>query len=81
MSRHGFSSQRALGRAARLTSEEVVADAIDAIEQTRSYNYPPHRIIAMDETGLWSNVAAPKTYHFRNWSEILLPCTPVLRAC
>jgi hypothetical protein len=74
MSRHGFSSQRARARAARLTTEEVVEDAIDAIEQIRSYNYPPHRIIGMDETGLWSNVASPKTYHFRNWSEILLLC-------
>lgn len=50
-----------------MTSEEVVDDAISAIEEIRSYDFPPHRIIAMDETGLWSNVAKPKTYHFKNW--------------
>jgi hypothetical protein len=72
MARHGFSSQNALKRNSRMTSEEVVEDAVDALEQIRSYNYPPHRILCMDETGLWSNVAAPKTYHFRNWSAILV---------
>lgn len=71
MAQHGLSSQKALRRNSRMTSEEVVDDAIDALEQIRSYNYPPHRILCMDETGLWSNVAAPKTYHFRDWSAII----------
>jgi hypothetical protein len=67
MAKHGLSSQRALKRSSRMTSEEVVDDALDAVEEIRNYNYPPHRILSMDETGLWSNVTAPKTYHFRNW--------------
>lgn len=53
-----------------MTSEEVVNDALDCIEEIRSYNFPPHRIICMDETGLWSNVTKPKTYHFKNWCDI-----------
>jgi hypothetical protein len=72
MSRYGFTSQKALGRAPRLTTEDVVEDAIDTLEVIRGYEYPPHRIICMDETGLWSNVASPRTYHFCNWYAILL---------
>jgi len=55
-----------------MVSLEVVEDAPAAIEEVRSYGFPPHRIIAMDETGLWSNVTSPKTYHFKNWSETAL---------
>jgi hypothetical protein len=72
MSRHGLSSQEALKRNSRMTSEEVVDEAVDAIEQVRSFCYQPRRIICMDETGLWSNVTAPKMYHFRNWSAIFI---------
>ena len=72
MAQHGFSSQKALSRNSRMTCAEVVDNAIDALEEIRSFHYPPHRILSMDETGLWSNVAAPKTYHFRNWSVILV---------
>lgn len=72
MSNHNLSSQRSMRRNSRMVSEQVVEDAISAIEEIRSYNYPPHRIICMDETGLWSNVSAPKTYHFKNWSAIPL---------
>ena len=72
MAQHGFSCQKALSRNSRMASAEVVDDAIDALEEIRSFHYPPHRILSMDETGLWSNVAAPKTYHFRNWSAILV---------
>jgi hypothetical protein len=72
MSEHGFTSQKALSRNSRMVSPEVVEDALSAIEEIRSFRFPPHRIIAMDETGLWSNVTAPKTYHFKNWSEIEL---------
>ncbi len=67
MSEHGFTSQKVLSRNSRMVSEEVVEDAVAAIEEIRSYGFPPHRIISMDETGLWSNVTAPKTYHFKNW--------------
>jgi hypothetical protein len=70
MSEHGFTSQKALSRNSRMVSPEVVEDALAAIEEIRSFGFPPHRIIAMDETGLWSNVTAPKTYHFKNWSAI-----------
>jgi transposase len=71
MTEHGFSSQKAMTRNSRMTSEEVVDDALEAIEEIRSYQFPPHRIVCMDETGLWSNVTKPKTYHFKNWCEIL----------
>jgi hypothetical protein len=72
MSEHGFTSQKALSRNSRMVSQEVVEDALAAIEEIRSYDFPPHRIICMDETGLWSNVSAPKTYHFKNWCETLV---------
>ena len=62
----GFSSQRAMKRESRLTTQKVVDDAIEFLSLVRSYQYSPDRIIVMDETGLWSNVVAPKTYHFRN---------------
>jgi transposase len=64
---NSFSYQRVMPRNSRMISEEVVDEAIEVIEEIRSYNYPPSRIISMDETGLWSNVTAPKTYHFKNW--------------
>ena len=67
MAKHGFSSQKAIGRNSRMVSQEVVEDALSFIEEIRSYDFPPHRVICMDETGLWSNVTAPKTYHFKNW--------------
>lgn len=66
MKNWGFSSQRAMKRETRLTTPKVVDDAIGFLTVLRSYDYPPDRIIVMDETGLWSNVVAPKTYHFRN---------------
>ena len=56
----GFTSQKAMTRNSRLVSEEVVEDALGAIEEIRSYGFPPNRIIAMDETGLWSNVTNPR---------------------
>jgi hypothetical protein len=68
MHRHGFSSQKVLKRNSRMTCSEVVDDAIDLLEQIRSFHFPPHRILSMDETGLWCNVTAPKSYHFCNWS-------------
>lgn len=68
MSEHGFTSQKAQARNSRMVSPDVVEDALAAIEEIRSYNFPTYRVICMDETGLWSNVSAPKTYHFKNWS-------------
>ena len=67
MTKHGFSSQKAMARNSRMVSQEVVDDALSFIEEIRTHAFPPHRIICMDETGLWSNVTAPKTYHFKNW--------------
>ena len=63
---HGFSSQRAMQRESRMTTKKLVDDAIEFLADLRSYVYTPDRIIVMDETGLWSNVVAPKTYHYRN---------------
>jgi hypothetical protein len=67
MAEHGFTSQRTLSRTSRMVTAEVVEDALSSIEEIRSYGFPPHRIICMDETGLWSNLLKPKTYHFQNW--------------
>ena len=67
MTSFGFSSQRSMSRNSRMVSAEVVEEALGFIEEVRSYEFPPHRIISMDETGLWSNVNAPKTYHFQGW--------------
>lgn len=67
MTKYGFSSQKVMARNSRMVSQEVVEDALAFIEEIRTYAFPPHRIICMDETGLWSNITAPKTYHFKNW--------------
>jgi hypothetical protein len=68
MHRHGFSSQKVMQRNSKMTCPAVVGDAIDILEQIRSFNFPPYRILSMDGTGLWSNVSALKSYHFYNWS-------------
>lgn len=67
MREHGFSSQQAMSRNSRMVSENVVESALDAIVDMRSYELPPDQLLFMDETGLWSNVTRPKTYHFSNW--------------
>jgi hypothetical protein len=67
MNRHGFSNQKVLGRNSRMVDEKVVEDALAAVEEIRSFNFPPELIISMDETGLWSNVINPRTYHFKSW--------------
>jgi len=67
ISSHGFSSQKTLSRNSRMVSPQVVEDALDAIKEIRSYEMRPDRVLFMDETGLWSNVVAGKTYHFRTW--------------
>lgn len=66
MKEWGFSSQLAMKRESRMTTQKVVDDSIAFLETVRGYGYPPDRIITMDETGLWSNVVAPRTYSFRN---------------
>lgn len=72
MQKNGFSSQKAMTRSSRMVSTETVDDALSFIEKIRKYDFPPHRMIFMDETGLWSNVVAPRTYHFSNWYDILI---------
>ena len=69
MSEHGVTSQMALSRNSRMVSPQVVEDALDFIAEIREYELPDHRLLFMDETGLWSNVAKPRTYHFKNWSD------------
>lgn len=55
-----------------MTTQKVVDDAITFLKEVRSYKYSLDRILIMDETGLWSNVAAPRTLHFINGSATLL---------
>ena len=70
--RAGLSTQRAMQRESRMTTQKVVDDAITFLKEVRSYKYSLDRIMIMDETGLWSNVAAPRTLHFINGSATLL---------
>ena len=78
MTESGFSFQKSMTRNSRMVSEEVVEDALDAILELRSYEFAPDQLLFMDETGLWSNVSAPKTYHFANW--YFIPRLPFLTA-
>ena len=67
MNEYGFSSQKAMSRSSRMVTEEVVDGAISSIEEIRSYGFEPDQLLFMDESGLWSNVREPRTYHYRNW--------------
>jgi len=67
MNEYGFSSQKAMSRSSRMVTEEVVDAAISSLEEIRSYRFEPDQLLFMDETGLWSNVREPRTYHYRNW--------------
>jgi hypothetical protein len=72
LKRHDISLQRTRGRLSRTTNVEVVEGAIKVISHLRELSLPPHRILVMDETGLWSNVVSKMTYHFKGWyGEIL----------
>lgn len=71
LKKHRFSLQKTMVRCSRLVSEKVVDDAVEFLATLRQRNFPPDRIISMDETGLWSNVVSPKTYHFVNWYDSL----------
>lgn len=73
MAEHGFSSQVIVSRNSRMVDPSVVEDALSAIEEIRSYGFSPDQLLFMDETGLWSNVAAPRTYHFQGWYAINFP--------
>jgi len=70
MKTNDLTLQKSRSRNARMVSEEVVNDAIAVILKLREYDFPPDRILIMDETSLWSNVVQPRTYHFKNWSVI-----------
>jgi len=72
MKDHGMSSQKVRSRNSRMVSEGVVEDALEALAEIRSYNFPPHRVICMDETGLWSNIPSRQTYHWKNWSVFII---------
>ena len=67
MNEYGFSSQKAMSRSSRMVTEEVVDAALSSLEEIRSYEFEPDQLLFMDETGLWSNVREPRTYHYRNW--------------
>lgn len=67
LAKSGLTLQTSKARNSRLTSEAVVNDAIATIIKIRELGFPPERIVVFDETGLWSNVVQPHTYHFKNW--------------
>jgi hypothetical protein len=67
LAKHGITLQTAKARSSRLTDEKVVDDAIATLLEIRALGFEPDCIIILDETGLWSNVYDPRTYHFKNW--------------
>jgi hypothetical protein len=67
MNEFGFSSQKAMSRSSRMVTEEVVDAALSSLEEIRSYGFESDQLLFMDETGLWSNLREPRTYHYRNW--------------
>jgi hypothetical protein len=67
MNEYGFSSEKSMSRSSRMVTEEVVEAAISSLEEIRSYGFEPDQLLFMDESGLWSNVREPRTYHYRNW--------------
>ena len=67
LQRNNISLQTSRQRGSRRVSLKVVDDAVNFVRDLRAMNYPPDRILIMDQTGLWSNVQNPRTYHFANW--------------
>lgn len=63
---YGFSSQLSMGRNSRMTDEKVAEDCVAFILELRERRKAFPGLLVMDETGLWSNVVARLTYHFRN---------------
>jgi hypothetical protein len=46
--------------------------ALKIIVELRAEGWDPKAILAMDETGIWSNTIPKKTYPFVNWFEFIL---------
>ncbi len=69
---YGFSSQLSMGRNSRMTDEKVAEDCVAFILELRVLLKAFKKLMVMDETGLWSNVVARLTYHFRNLYELQL---------
>jgi hypothetical protein len=67
---YGFSSQLSVPRNSRMVDDQVVEDCIEFIMELRKHRKYFRRLLAMDETGLWSNVVKRLTYHFRNQYDI-----------
>ena len=63
---HRLSSQQTLPRNSRMVSPEVAEECVDFILETREEAKEFPGLVVMDETGLWSNVVQPRTYHFTN---------------
>lgn len=68
---YGFTSQLSMGRNSRMTDEKVAEDCVAFILELRQVRKSFWSLLVMDETGLWSNVVARLTYHFRNLCEIV----------
>jgi hypothetical protein len=66
LNNYGFSSQLSVPRNSRMVDEKVVEDSIEFILALREHRKFFKRLLAMDETGIWSNVVQRLTYHFRN---------------
>lgn len=67
---YGFTSQLSMGRNSRMTDEKVVEECVAFILHIREVRKLFPYLLVMDETGLWSNVVARLTYHFRNLYDI-----------
>jgi len=63
MKQAGFSSQKSTVRNARQVSEAVKTDAVNTLRAIHAMNLQPSQILVMDETGVWSNTVAPRTYN------------------
>jgi hypothetical protein len=70
LNNYGFSSQLSVPRNSRMVDDQVVEDCIAFIMELRKHRKFFRRLLAMDETGLWSNVVKRLTYHFRNQYDI-----------
>lgn len=63
---YGITSQLAMSRNSRMTDPKVADESVEFILELRRGEKKFPRLMAMDETGLWSNVVERRTYHFRN---------------
>jgi hypothetical protein len=69
---YGFTSQLSMGRNSRMTDGKVAEECVGFILEVREDRKTFSLLLVMDETGLWSNVVARLTYHFRNLYEIII---------